>query len=185
MRLHEAVQPREVALGAGGHGNDVLASGGDDGCRVELAFGDDALRGAEDAVHVVGDEFGALHHHEVFQGAAVLGVDERPVLEVVEADAVLLLAALRQAHRLFGDAQGAQQFLRQAAHGAPVAFQVLGELHPGRVEGGTAEVLGRCGGLPVHVAALLLEAFFGVVGHVELVAAVVAVAQAFVQVYGE
>ena len=54
VRLHEAVQPREVALGAGGHGDDVLASGGDDGCRVELAFGDDALRGAEDAVHVVG-----------------------------------------------------------------------------------------------------------------------------------
>ncbi len=117
--------------------------------------------------------------------AAVLGVDERPVLEVVEADAVLLLAALREAHRLFGDAQGAQQLLRQAAHGGPVAFQVLGELHPGRVEGGAAEVLGRCGGFPVHVAALLLEAFFGVVGHVELVAAVVAVAQAFVQVYGE
>ena len=46
-------------------------------------------------------------------------------------------------------------------------------------------MLGRCGGLPVHVAALLLEAFFGVVGHVELVATVVAVAQAFVQVYGE
>ena len=185
VRLHEAVQPREVALGAGGHGDDVLASGGDDGCRVELAFGDDALRGAEDAVHVVGDELGPLHHHEVLQGAAVLGVDERPVLEVVEADAVLLLAALREAHRLFGDAQGAQQLLRQAADGGPVAFQVLGELHPGRVEGGTAEVLGRCGGLPVHVAALLLEAFFGVVGHVELVAAVVAVAQAFVQVYGE
>jgi len=58
-------------------------------------------------------------------------------------------------------------------------------LHPGRVEGGAAEVLGRCGGFPVHVAALLLEAFFGIVGHVELVAAVVAVAQAFVQVYGE
>ena len=185
VRLHEAVQPREVALGAGGHGDDVLASGGDDGCRVELAFGDDALRGAQDAVHVVGDELGPLHHHEVLRGAAVLGVDERPVLEVVEADAVLLLAALREAHRLFGDAQGAQQLLRQAAHGGPVAFQVLGELHPGRVEGGTAEVLGRCGGLPVHVAALLLEAFFGVVGHVELVATVVAVAQAFVQVYGE
>ena len=174
-----------VASGAGGHGDDVLASGGDDGCRVELAFGDDALRGAQDAVHVVGDELGPLHHHEVLQGAAVFGVDERPVLEVVEADAVLLLAALREAHRLFGDAQGAQQLLRQAADGGPVAFQVLGELHPGRVEGGTAEVLGRCGGLPVHVAALLLEAFFGVVGHVELVAAVVAVAQAFVQVYGE
>lgn len=121
----------------------------------------------------------------MLQGAAVLGVDECPVLEVVEADAVLLLVAFRQAHRLFGDAQGTQQFLRQAAHGGPVAFQVLGELHPGRVEGGTAEVLGRCGGFPAHVAALLLEAFFGIVGHVELVAAVVAVAQAFVQVYGE
>ena len=48
------------------------------------------------------------------------------------------------------------------------------------VEGGAAEVLGRCGGLPVHVAALLLEAFFGIVGHVELVAAVVAVAQSFI-----
>ena len=170
---------------AGGHGDDVLASGGDDGCRVELAFGDDALRGAEDAVHVVGDELGSLHHHEVLQGAAVLGVDECPVLEVVEADAILLLVAFRQAHRLFGDAQGTQQFLRQAARGGPVAFQALGELHPGRVEGGAAEVLGRCGGFPAHVAALLLEAFFGIVGHVELVAAVVAVAQAFVQVYGE
>ena len=77
------------------------------------------------------------------------------------------------------------QFLRQAAYGGPVAFQILGKLHPGRVEGGAAEVLGRCGGFSAHVAALLLQALFGVVGHVELVAAVVAVAQAFVQIYGE
>lgn len=118
-------------------------------------------------------------------GAAVLGVDECPVLEVVEADAVLFLAGFGQAHRFFGDAQGAQQFLRQAAYGGPVAFQILGKLHPGRVEGGAAEVLGRCGGFSAHVAALLLQALFGVVGHVELVAAVVAVAQAFVQIYGE
>ena len=117
VRLDEAVQPREVALGTGGHGDDVLASGGDDGCRVELAFGDDALRGVQNAVHVVGDELGSLHHHEVLPGATVLGVDECSVLEVVEADAVLLLAGFGQAHRLFGDAQGAQQFLRQAAYG--------------------------------------------------------------------
>ena len=156
-----------------------------DGCRVELAFGDDTLRGVQDAVYVVGDELGSLHHHEVLPGAAVLGVDECPVLEVVEADAVLFLAGFGQAHRFFGDAQGAQQFLRQAAYGGPVAFQILGKLHPGRVEGGAAEVLGRCGGFSAHVAALLLQALFGVVGHVELVAAVVAVAQAFVQIYGE
>ena len=37
----------------------------------------------------------------------------------------------------------------------------------------------------IIVAVIAVNALFGVVGHVELVAAVVAVAQAFVQIYGE
>ncbi len=77
VRLHEAVQPREVA-GAGGHGDDVLASGGDDGCRVELAFGDDALRGAEDAVHVVGDKLGPFTIMKCFRALRYLVLTSVP-----------------------------------------------------------------------------------------------------------
>lgn len=74
-----------------GAGDDVLASGGDDGCRVELAFGDDALRGAEDAVHVEGMS-SAPFTMKCFRAlqVAVLTI---VLFSVVEAVEILLLVA--------------------------------------------------------------------------------------------
>ena len=114
VTLHEAVYPGEVALRAGGHGDDVAPSGGGhQGAGVELAFGDDGLAGAQYAVDVVGDELGVLHHFEVLLSAAELGVDEGITLEVVEAEAVLFFLALGHPFALFGDAELVEQLLRQ------------------------------------------------------------------------
>ena len=95
VRLHEPVHPCEVALRTGGHGDDVFPPGSHEGAGIEFAFGDDALRSVGNGVDIVWDEFGAGHHSEVFQCAAVLGVDEYTILEVIEAEAILYLVATR------------------------------------------------------------------------------------------
>jgi len=45
VAFYEAIHPVEVALRAGGYGNDILPADGHEGCGVEFAFGDDALPG--------------------------------------------------------------------------------------------------------------------------------------------
>lgn len=53
--LYEAVQPGEVGVGSGGHGDGVCASDGDERGGVQLTLGDDAFGGADDGIDVVGD----------------------------------------------------------------------------------------------------------------------------------
>ena len=147
--IHKAVHPGEVVLRAGGHGDHVLSSGAHEGGGVEFALGDDAFRSVQYGVNVVGDQLGALHHHEVLAAAAVLGVDERAVFEIVEAEAVFQFVAFGQHDAFFGDAQFGQQVLRQAAFLCPVPFQVLAEFCLGGVEDGAAEVGGELAGTVV------------------------------------
>ena len=183
--LNEAVHPVEVALRTGGHGDDIFPAGGHEGGGVEFAFGDDTFRAVQYGIDVVGDELGALHHHEVLPGASVLGVDEYPSLEVVEAEAVLLFIAFGQFHSLFGDVQVGQQVLRQAAFLCPVPFQFLAEIRTGRVEDGAAEVGGELVGAVVFFFSQLAFPLFGIIGHVEFIAAMVAVAHTLFQIDGE
>ena len=185
VAFYEAIHPVEVALRAGGYGNDILPADGHEGCGVEFAFGDDAFRGVQYGVDVVGDKLGTLHHHEVLPAAAILGVDERAAFKVVEAEAVLLFAAFGQPHPFFGDAQVGQQALCQAAFLRPVLLQLLAEGCTLGGEDGAAEVGGELAGTIVILFSLLPFPLFGIIGHVELVAAVVAVAYALVQVDGE
>ena len=166
-------------------GNDILPADGHEGGGIEFAFGDDAFRGIQYGVDVVGDKLGTLYHHEVLPAAAILGVDERAAFEVVEAEAVLLFAAFGKSHPFFGDAQVGQQALRQAAFLRPVLLQLLAEGRTLGVEDGAAEVGGELAGTIVILFSLLAFSFFGIIGHVEFVAAVVAVAHAPVQVDGE
>ena len=95
MRLHKPVHPCEVALRTGRYGDDVFPSGSHEGAGIKFTFGDDALRSVGNGVDIVGNEFGAGHHFEVFQCAAVFGVDEYTVLEVIEAEAILYFIATR------------------------------------------------------------------------------------------
>ncbi|CDB84044.1 uncharacterized protein BN507_01156 [Bacteroides clarus CAG:160] len=116
--------------------------------------------------------------------AAELGVDEGVALEVVEAEAVLFFLALGHPFALFGDAELVEQLLPEAAFFRPVAFQRLAAAGFGSVEHGTPEVRGQQDGFAVAVYPFLPPAFFGIVGDVQGVAAVVAVAQSLVEVYG-
>ena len=84
VAFYEAIHPVEVALCAGGHGDDILPAGGHEGGGVEFTLGGDAFRGVQYGVDVVGDQLGALHHHEVLPAAAILGVDERAAFKVIE-----------------------------------------------------------------------------------------------------
>ena len=147
--IHKTVHPGEVVLRAGGHGDHILSSGAHEGGGVEFALGDDAFRRVQYGVDVVGDQLGALHHHEVLAAAAVLGVDERAVFEIVEAEAVFQFVAFGQHDAFFSDAQFGQQMLRQAAFLCPVSFQVLAEFCLGGVEDGAAEVGGELAGTVV------------------------------------
>ena len=105
MRFYKPVHPIEVILRSGRHGDYVFSSGTHEGTGVELAFGNDAFRSIGNGVDIIGNQFGTGHHLEVFPTAAILGVDEHTVLEVVEAETVLHFVATRQLDALFGDAE--------------------------------------------------------------------------------
>ena len=74
MRLHKTVEPGEVRIGSGRHGDDTLKSGGDGGSSIQFALVDDAGGLPHNGVDVVGNQFGTLHHFEKFRESAKFGV---------------------------------------------------------------------------------------------------------------
>lgn len=115
----------------------------------------------------------------MFGEASEFGVDELVAIEIVEADAAFFGGRLRHELFLLGDAQGGDDGLGDAALFYEVAFGGGGEGGSEGGEHGALEVLRYGGGTTLAGGeAFAFCTFFGIVGHVEVGAAVVAVAVA-------
>ena len=104
VRLHKTVEPGEVRIGSGRHGDGAFESGGDGRSSIQFPLVDDAGGLPQDGVDVVGNQFGTLHHFEKFRESAKFGVYQLFPFKIVEADATFLFAGLRHKFFLFGDA---------------------------------------------------------------------------------
>lgn len=104
VRLHKTVDPGEVRIGSGRHGDGAFESGGDGRSSIQFPLVDDAGGLPQDGVDVVGNQFGTLHHFEKFRESAKFGVYQLFPFKIVEADATFLFAGLRHKFFLLGDA---------------------------------------------------------------------------------
>ena len=91
MRLHKTIQPREVAAGTVGHAHHIRAADGEEREQVDFAFGDDALRGARDAVDIVRNEFGTGDHFEILAPVAIFGVNQLVFFKIIETETLMIL----------------------------------------------------------------------------------------------
>ena len=144
MRLHETVEPGQVRVGSGRDGNHALESGGKGRGGIQFAFVDDAGSLSEHGVDVVGNQFGTLNHLEMLRvHTTEFRVDQLSVLEIVEADATLLLTGLRHEFLLFRDAQSGDDALRDATCLHQPTFYRFGKCSPCRIEHRTLEMTGN------------------------------------------
>lgn len=181
----ETVQPRQIAIGTTGHGDGVFLADGDEGSGVQFALGDDAFGRVQDAVYIIRNKFGVLHHLEVLLAAAELGVYQHAVLEVVEADAVLFFAGLGHEFFLFGDLQVSDGGFGEAADEYEIVPGLLAQGQMGGVEDRAMEV-GRQLMHPLAVFVFLTALTqFGFVGSVAFPATVVAEEFSVVKVDGQ
>ena len=127
MRLHKTVEPGEVRIGSGRHGDGAFESGGDGRSSIQFPLVDDAGGLPQDGVDVVGNQFGTLHHFEKFRESAKFGVYQLFPFKIVEADATFLFAGLRHKFFLFGDAQGGYDGLRDATRLHQPTLRVFGK----------------------------------------------------------
>lgn len=58
VRLHKTIEPGEVRIGSGRHGDGAFESGGDGGSSIQFALVDDAGGLPHNGVDVVGNQFG-------------------------------------------------------------------------------------------------------------------------------
>ena len=184
VRLHEAVEPRKVRVSSGRYGDHAFESGGKGGRGIQFAFVDDAGVLSQHGIDIVGNQFGSLHHFEIFGTAAEFGVDEFPVLKIVETDAPLFRAGLRHELFLLRDAQTGDDGLRNATRLYQPTFRSFGKRRLRSVEHRTVEMLGngRCRTTFTGSLSLGFRTLFGIVGDVEVGSAMVAMAMSCVDI---
>ena len=183
VRLHEAVEPGEVRIGSGRHGDDTLKSGGDGGSSIQFTLVDDAGSLPQDGVDVVGNQFGTLHHFEEFRESTKLGVDQLLPLKVVETDATFLFAGLRHKFLLFGDAQGGYDGLRDATRLHQPTLRFFGKRGFRGIKHRTLEMLRNgCRTTFASCRTLGILTLFHIIGNIEISSTMVTVAMSRVDV---
>ena len=120
----------------------LFESGGKGGRGIQFAFVDDAGVLSQHGIDIVRESVRLLHHFEVFGTAAEFGVDEFPVLKIVETDAPLFRAGLRHELFLLRDAQTDDDGLRNATRLYQPTLRSFGKRRLRSVEHRTVEMLG-------------------------------------------